>query len=425
LAAVDQRPVESAEDGLEVRGGAPPHRPDRQREVETGDAAHAQPGAEGAPGEDASRDQPEAALAGHEGKLELVGVGLHGHAHAQVGGEQGPLQERARRAALRVQDPADIAQGRQLEGAGSPTPRADHHEALVAEPGGRQSRGQPLRVREQDDGAVEGLRPHPLEEVTTPAGAEAEGDTRERVAHTVDPLGERDFGEGVRDADADLPPGESVTVGGGADVAHRVQHAPAALEHRLAGLGQREGAPSAIAERNPEGALEALHAACHRRLGEVQHARGAADRARIRHRHEGPDVVEFHGDILVMSSIHGQHGARAGILSRMPTSSPPVVRSWSARATAAGAEAYLEHFERAVLPVLRGLAGHRGVLVLRRPENGEVGITVLTLWASLEAVHEFAGPDASVAVVEPEARATLTAFDARAVHFELVLRVEA
>ena len=39
--ALDQRTVESAEDGLEVRGGAPPHRPDRQREIETGDAAHA------------------------------------------------------------------------------------------------------------------------------------------------------------------------------------------------------------------------------------------------------------------------------------------------------------------------------------------------------------------------------------------------
>jgi heme-degrading monooxygenase HmoA len=126
-----------------------------------------------------------------------------------------------------------------------------------------------------------------------------------------------------------------------------------------------------------------------------------------------------------MSSIHGQHGGGAGILSGMPISSPPVVRSWSARATPAGAEAYLQHFERAVLPGLRRLAGHRGVLVLRRPEGREVEITVLTLWASLEAVHEFAGPDVSVAVVEPEARATLTTFETRAVHFELVLRAEA
>jgi heme-degrading monooxygenase HmoA len=98
-----------------------------------------------------------------------------------------------------------------------------------------------------------------------------------------------------------------------------------------------------------------------------------------------------------------------------------VARSWSARATAAGAQAYLGHFERVVLPTLRRLAGHRGALVLCRPHGGEIEITVLTLWESREAVREFAGPDDSVAVVEPEARATLTTFDTRAVHFDLAL----
>jgi len=125
-----------------------------------------------------------------------------------------------------------------------------------------------------------------------------------------------------------------------------------------------------------------------------------------------------------MPSIHGQHGGCAGILFAVPISSPPVARSWSARATPAGARAYLEHFEGTVLPALRRLAGHRGALVLRRVDGGEVEITVLTLWALLEAVHEFAGPDASVAVVEPEAPAALTTFDTRAVHFELALHTE-
>jgi heme-degrading monooxygenase HmoA len=125
-----------------------------------------------------------------------------------------------------------------------------------------------------------------------------------------------------------------------------------------------------------------------------------------------------------MSSIHGQHAGRAGILSAMPTSSIPVARSWSARATPTGALAYLEHFEDVVLPALRRLAGHRGALVLRRPQGEEIEITVLTLWASLDAVHEFAGPDASRAMVEPEARAALTTFDTRAVHFEVALHAE-
>ena len=98
-----------------------------------------------------------------------------------------------------------------------------------------------------------------------------------------------------------------------------------------------------------------------------------------------------------------------------------IVRSWSARATPAGAEAYLAHFEHRVLPALRRRPGHRGALVLRRPLGDQVQVTVLTLWTSMAAVREFAGADEAVAVVEPEARAVLTAFDARAEHFELAL----
>jgi heme-degrading monooxygenase HmoA len=108
----------------------------------------------------------------------------------------------------------------------------------------------------------------------------------------------------------------------------------------------------------------------------------------------------------------------------MPTRSAALVRSWSARATPAGAEQYLTHFRDAVLPALRRLAGHQGALVLRRPVSGEVEITVLTLWASLASVHEFADFDATLVVVEPEAQAILTAFDARATHFELALYAE-
>jgi len=61
---------------------------------------------------------------------------------------------------------------------------------------------------------------------------------------------------------------------------------------------------------------------------------------------------------------------------------------------------------------------------MRRPRDHEVEITVLTFWASMAALHEFAGPDATVAVVEPAARAVLQTFDERAEHFELALFAE-
>jgi heme-degrading monooxygenase HmoA len=125
-----------------------------------------------------------------------------------------------------------------------------------------------------------------------------------------------------------------------------------------------------------------------------------------------------------MRTIHVQHEDRAGMLTTMPTSPCSIVRSWSARATTAGADAYLTHFQDAVLPALRRVPGHGGALVMRRPRDHEVEITVLTLWASMAAIHEFAGPDATVAVVEPAARAVLHTFDERAEHFELALFAE-
>jgi heme-degrading monooxygenase HmoA len=131
-----------------------------------------------------------------------------------------------------------------------------------------------------------------------------------------------------------------------------------------------------------------------------------------------------------MRTIHVQHADGLGILTGMitpaasPSPAPPVVRSWSARATPAGADAYVAHFRSAVLPELQRLRGHRGAMVLRRSQDGLIRITVLTLWTSMAAVAEFAGADTDAAVVESAARDVLADFDARVEHFELALHAE-
>jgi hypothetical protein len=61
-------------------------------------------------------------------------------------------------------------------------------------------------------------------------------------------------------------------------------------------------------------------------------------------------------------------------------------------------------------------------MVLRRSQDGLVGIIVLTLWTSMAAVAEFAGADAHAAIVEPAAREVLADFDTHVEHFELALR---
>ncbi|HZB91069.1 MAG TPA: hypothetical protein VE397_06485 [Stellaceae bacterium] len=43
----------------------------------------------------------------------------------------------------------------------------------------------------------------------------------------------------------------------------------------------------------------------------------------------------------------------------------------------------------------------------------------LTLWDSIDAVKQFAGQDPEIAIVEPEARAVLSAFDEFARHYKV------
>lgn len=98
-----------------------------------------------------------------------------------------------------------------------------------------------------------------------------------------------------------------------------------------------------------------------------------------------------------------------------------ILRSWSARATAEGAERYVRYVRVSLLATLQRFEGHRGAMVLTRVAGDEVEVTVLTLWDSLEAIRGFAGSEPTVAVVEDEARAMLLRFDGHVTHAEVRL----
>jgi heme-degrading monooxygenase HmoA len=82
----------------------------------------------------------------------------------------------------------------------------------------------------------------------------------------------------------------------------------------------------------------------------------------------------------------------------------------------ASADAYVRHLVTNVLPALSAIQGHRGVRVLERQE-GNIEVLVMTFWDSMDAIRRFAGPDTERAVVEPEARALLTQYDAFVRHY--------
>ena len=97
-----------------------------------------------------------------------------------------------------------------------------------------------------------------------------------------------------------------------------------------------------------------------------------------------------------------------------------IARVFHASAAADRAPAYAAFFREQLVPALAAIPGHRGALVMDRPDgSGEVAILVITLWDSMEAIGRFAGDQPERAVVEPEARALLSSFADEVVHWTI------
>ena len=97
-----------------------------------------------------------------------------------------------------------------------------------------------------------------------------------------------------------------------------------------------------------------------------------------------------------------------------------IARRWTGRAASSEqADAYVTHFERAVMPRLESTDGFLGATLERVGHDDGTEIVVVTRWKSLDAVRAFAGEDIERAVVEPAARAALSQWDTRVRHIEL------
>jgi heme-degrading monooxygenase HmoA len=102
-----------------------------------------------------------------------------------------------------------------------------------------------------------------------------------------------------------------------------------------------------------------------------------------------------------------------------------ILRVFRGRAERARADAYPRHFHERVVPDLRGVAGFLGAHLMQRDLGDDIEFTVLTRWASMEAIRTFAGDRVSTAVVEPGAVAALKDYDTEVEHHEVLQEVEA
>jgi heme-degrading monooxygenase HmoA len=101
-----------------------------------------------------------------------------------------------------------------------------------------------------------------------------------------------------------------------------------------------------------------------------------------------------------------------------------ILRVWRARADVSRRHHYPEYFREHVAPGLSRIEGFLGADVVEREAGTVVEFTVITRWASMDAIRRFAGADPERAVVEPGAAAVLREYDDAVSHHGLVVLVD-
>jgi heme-degrading monooxygenase HmoA len=98
-----------------------------------------------------------------------------------------------------------------------------------------------------------------------------------------------------------------------------------------------------------------------------------------------------------------------------------IARIWHGWTKPENADRYEQLLKSEIFPGIaaKGVAGYRGIRLLRRPLDDEVEFITIMWFDSWEAVQRFAGDDHERAVVPPKAREVLAHFDDRSQHYEV------
>lgn len=101
------------------------------------------------------------------------------------------------------------------------------------------------------------------------------------------------------------------------------------------------------------------------------------------------------------------------------------MRIWHGVTAAARANEYLDYVKATGVKMYLGAKGNRGVYLLRRIRDDQAEFYLLSLWDSLSAVRELAGPDVNRAVYRfPRDREFLLEMEPHVAHFEILVAPE-
>jgi len=97
-----------------------------------------------------------------------------------------------------------------------------------------------------------------------------------------------------------------------------------------------------------------------------------------------------------------------------------IARIWHGWTKRADAKAYEEMLRREIFPTIaaRKIEGYRGAEFFIREDGDEVEFVTLLRFDSMDAVKEFAGPDATKPVIYPKAEALIERME-QAQHYRI------
>ena len=97
-----------------------------------------------------------------------------------------------------------------------------------------------------------------------------------------------------------------------------------------------------------------------------------------------------------------------------------ISRHWKGVARTEEADNYIAHLRNETFPHLAQIDGFISASILRRETQTGTEFLILTNWQSIEAIRQFAGDTALVAVVPTKVQAMMIEFDKEVDHYEVV-----
>jgi heme-degrading monooxygenase HmoA len=98
-----------------------------------------------------------------------------------------------------------------------------------------------------------------------------------------------------------------------------------------------------------------------------------------------------------------------------------IERQWKGLAKTGEADNYVRHLMTETFPAVSKLNGFIRASILTRPVEKGTEFLIVTVWESIEAIRQFAGEAAEIAVVPLVVREMMVTFDEKAAHYEVAV----